>query len=274
MMKIGGDHITVIVVIPIYKSKLTRYEQIALAQCFKVLKNYDICFIQPIKLKNASITEGVEKPVSTVYFDDMYFENIWGYNKLMLSDFFYKQFSRYDYMLVYQLDAFVFSDQLRYWCSQGYDYIGAPWIPYKSTFFTKLFYQLRSFFYVRYDIKRKNGLPAIKKIMDYRVGNGGFSMRKISSFLTCLERFKDKASLYRNNYDMAYHEDIFWSIEVNRKQINIKTPPYKKSAYFAFETRPEKALEITRGKLPFGCHAWDNNIGFWKEHFKRYGYSI
>ena len=31
-------------------------------------------------------------------------------------------------MLIYQLDAFVFQDDLAYWCQQNYDYIGAPWL--------------------------------------------------------------------------------------------------------------------------------------------------
>lgn len=34
-------------------------------------------------------------------------------------------------MLVYQLDAYAFKDELFFWASLGYDYIGAPWMPHQ-----------------------------------------------------------------------------------------------------------------------------------------------
>ncbi len=43
----------------------------------------------------------------------------------MMDNTFYKQFLNYEYILIYQLDAFVFKDELNY-CSQGIDYVGAP----------------------------------------------------------------------------------------------------------------------------------------------------
>jgi len=44
----------------------------------------------------------------------------------MMSPAFYDAFKAFDYILIYQLDAFVFRDELEYFCSLGYDYIGAP----------------------------------------------------------------------------------------------------------------------------------------------------
>ena len=35
-------------------------------------------------------------------------------------------------MLIYQLDAYVFKDELLNWANKGYDYIGAPWLPWKN----------------------------------------------------------------------------------------------------------------------------------------------
>lgn len=34
--------------------------------------------------------------------------------------------------MIYQLDAWVFNDELSSWCSLGYDYIGAPFFPYRG----------------------------------------------------------------------------------------------------------------------------------------------
>ncbi len=35
-------------------------------------------------------------------------------------------------MLIYQLDAYVFKGEWLFWANQEYDYIGAPWIPWKK----------------------------------------------------------------------------------------------------------------------------------------------
>ena len=45
-------------------------------------------------------------------FSDHWFHRVSTYNKLMLSLDFYVRFSAYGYLLVYQLDAWVFSDEL------------------------------------------------------------------------------------------------------------------------------------------------------------------
>src|SRR5690606_35437868 len=48
--------------------------------------------------------------------------------RLVLSRRFFRSFITYEYILIYHLDALVFSDQLREWCAAGFDYIGAPWL--------------------------------------------------------------------------------------------------------------------------------------------------
>jgi hypothetical protein len=39
----------------------------------------------------------------------------------MKSKQFYERFVAYDYMLIYQLDAYVFKDELDDWSAKGYD---------------------------------------------------------------------------------------------------------------------------------------------------------
>ena len=70
-------------------------------------------------------------------------------------------------MLIHQLDAFVFEDKLMDWVKRGFDYIGAPWLPPKDNKEMEIWYRIRAFFYIRYNIKKKNGGPAVKKEMYY-----------------------------------------------------------------------------------------------------------
>jgi hypothetical protein len=71
-------------------------------------------------------------PLSIESFPDENFRDISCYNRMLLNDEFYARFAEYEYALIHQLDAFVFSDRLLEWCKLGYDYIGAPWLPYRA----------------------------------------------------------------------------------------------------------------------------------------------
>lgn len=261
-----------VIVIPFYKNNLTAFEQIALQQCFKVLGGHPIAAIKPGKL--VLPVEAAACPfLTTVNFADDYFKNVQGYNRLMLDPVFYKEFLGYEYILIYQLDAFVFKDELNYWCSQGLDYIGAPWIrAVDYGFFKSIKRKIQYLIHTRFDIQ-KNGLPSPKQF-EYKVGNGGFSLRKTRKFYELCIKYKDKIRYYNNLEHHLYNEDTFWSIEVNRERRNLNIPGYKKALRFSIEFHPERAFIINKGQLPFGCHAWDLNIDFWKPIFEEYGYVI
>ena len=111
----------VAVVIPVYKEELDDLEKISLAQVRKVLKNYPIIFVAP-EGKNFSYLEPGEL---LVQFHPQHFQSVETYSELLLQPFFYEPFLVFDYMLIYQLDAFVFYDALEEFCRLGYDYIGA-----------------------------------------------------------------------------------------------------------------------------------------------------
>jgi hypothetical protein len=72
----------------------------------KVLKS-QIVFVQPEGLENDYITKKYSN-ISVESFPKRYFENIEGYNELLLSASFYERFLDTKYILIYQLDAFVF----------------------------------------------------------------------------------------------------------------------------------------------------------------------
>jgi len=241
----------VVIVIPIYKAILSADELASLQQCIKILKKHPIVFFGSDKLdvtvyKNALAGE---IPFNIEYFDDVYFKNIDGYNKLMLSTSFYERFKKYQYMLIYQLDAWVFTDELQYWCNKGYDYIGAPWIDadwcaYCASHITLTRRIAGKLGYTNFNL----------------VGNGGFSLRKISSFLFNLKLFSKKVKSFDLN------EDFFYSYFINSYNVFFKVAPFNVALKFSFEVKPEMLLEQNNGKLPFGCHAWLKRIDFWQDY--------
>jgi hypothetical protein len=263
-----------VVIIPVYKPELLEYEKIAITQCQAVLSEYDIIIVKPESLDLNFQLDNVR--FSTVSFADDYFEDIHGYNRLMLSANFYKSFQEYEYMLIHQLDAFVFTNELEYWCNEGYDYIGAPWFAEKDpgNILDELINRVKNYLYVRYNVKYKDGMPKIGKQLAGRVGNGGFSLRKIAVLIKYATEYKSLIDHYCSLRHPWFNEDIFWSIELNRKKKQIKIPGLKKALRFAIETRPQKALNINKNELPFGCHAWDKHADFWRPFFKAKGYKI
>ena len=261
------------VIIPFYKTQYTPYENMALQQCFKILSGHPVIAVKPHHLHLPA--EVTQYPFSNVIsFDDDYFKDIQGYNRLMLDAAFYKEFLAYEYQLIYQLDAFVFKDDLDYWCSQGIDYVGAPWMRAKDypNVIKAVVSQGLQYLAKRYDLK-KHGLPS-KKQFDNNVGNGGFSLRKVKVFHDLCIKYRDAINEYNKRDSHHYNEDAFWSIELNRKQKAIKIPGYKKALQFAFELAPMRAYKINGQQLPFGCHAWDLNVDFWRPIFAQYGYII
>jgi hypothetical protein len=267
-----NDSKKVAVIIPFYKDQLTDFEKIALEQCFKVLADYPIIAIKPDRL--VLTADHAKHPFfKIVSFSNSYFNSIQGYNRLMLDNVFYNAFLDYKYILVYQLDAFVFKDELNYWCDQGFDYIGAPWIrAVDYSFFKSIKRNIQYYIHTRYDIQI-NGEPSYKQF-EYKVGNGGFSLRRTQKFHDLCIKFRDKIDYYNSRELHLFNEDVFWSVEVNRKRKNLKIPGYKKALKFSVEFHPERAFAINKNELPFGCHAWDLTIEFWKPILKRFGYTF
>lgn len=230
------------VVIPFYKADFNAIEERSFNQCVKVLKNYDIIFALPEGLdlkKNSDL-------VKTEVFEKKYFRNIAGYNKLMLSTEFYERFLAYDYILIYQLDSFVFKDELRSWCEKDYDYIGAPWIATRNIVSSLLKpFQSKS-------IKRRE--PVF-----YKVGNGGFSLRKTRSFFNIAKQLSKeiKEQLEEKHGEIYTNEDVFWSIKVPEYFPEFKIPGYIEAVDFAIDRKPKIALKLNAHELPFGCHGID-----------------
>ena len=265
------DKTAAVVVIPIYKKELSKHEGISLRQCLRVLKQHDIALVCPSSLDLGAykcVFEEFGVDCLIEHFDDCSFISVASYNKLMLSSTFYAHFSQYEYMLVYQLDAFVFEDRLNLWCSKGYDYVGAPWLNADGSFCGVC-------------------------------GNGGFSLRRIKSFLNIsphekLFSFKGLICCYWNRgliHRIVYvlkgllfgqntleffaennhvNEDLIYAgLKYKNKQA-FKIPLPEEAIDFSFESHPAYLYEMNGRKLPFGCHAWTlfEYDTFWENYIK------
>jgi len=274
---------SVVIVIPIYKETLSKFEEISLQQCYKVLHDCTICFVIPKGL-NLTLHLNLFKKFSNKKFiikefDKSYFKSTRTYNKLLISLSFYKKFVQFEYMLIYQTDCFVFRNDLEDWIKKGHDYIGAPWFDGYENSINKNF---------------------------VGVGNGGFSLRKIKSFIKVLHSFsyivdveklllnynkdilkipirtfrliqnltiKNNTFFLFNNYNN--NEDFFWGKVAKKNFSWFKVPSEKEALKFSFEANPQFLFKLNNNQLPFGCHAWQKyDFNFWKKFIEQNGYIL
>ena len=254
------------IVIPVYKTELTTNDSIALRHLENYLGDFPNIVIKP-----ADVDFQLPIRFDVREFPAHHFTNISSYSKLLLSSKFYETFIEYDYILLYQLDSLVFSDDLQHWCEMEYDYIGAP-------------------------LFAKNVLP----LRLSRVGNGGFSLRRVQAFLEVLHsahtppwqatltrhlpdlkelpfqsRWAKKLRVirearrgvqwYAQNYSL--NEDLFWSDRARLFSPEFKIAPLEVALEFAFDAHPRICYEQNHNKLPFGAHAWSKwDREFWEPY--------
>lgn len=262
------------IIIPIYKEIPTHDDLISLKQAFHILGNHKITFIHP---KHLNVSEYKKFNSSFIAFEDHFFKNILGYNQLMMSVDFYKTFSQ-KYILIYQTDCFVFRDELINWCKKDFDYIGAPWIrsSERIPFFKLFFDRSISTFKSIINFKGNGKWQKDKSLLYNTVGNGGLSLRKREKFIEVLNKLPKGVEVYldKKNSGQFYAEDVFFSIEPERNGINFAKPFYKDACLFSIENKQQKAMEINKGELPFGCHRWNKEKDFWRPFFLKEEYSI
>ena len=157
-----------------------------------------------------------------------------------------------------------------------YDFIGAPWVKHDDS-------------------------PNKGTVYDGRVGNSGFSLKKISTFIRLFDsdryaynvfdrwkRVHGNKSLLRKlvcipdfflgffkrfngiewevaNWDKS--EEYFLLTRVSHYLPKYNVPDVEEALKFAFEIVPEYCYELNSGKLPFGCHAWETyDKKFWEPY--------
>ncbi len=271
-----------VVLIIAHKATLTPYEEISLQQVHRVLGHYPIWLICPRGL-DVSAYRAVVPEVRIDFIDPKWQASYAAFNQLKVQPFLYRRYRKYEYLLYYELDAFVFRDELAYWCEQGYDYIGAPW-------------------FTDYNQTEKQDHAKL-----HLVGNGGFSLHNVEAALRVCYSFswirrpkevwKDYQSLnlkgkiwylswliknysFGNNTfflfnDLKLGEDNYWGARVPRNFEWFRVAPVEEALKFSFELKPAQKYELNGYRLPFGCHAWaKHDLGFWRTHFKRAGFEV
>jgi hypothetical protein len=252
---------TAVVVVPVYKTDLGDNELLSLKRSLRVLANHPFAIACPEGLDLGPLLPLLQSvSYSVERFHPDFFKGLSGYNQLMLSEAFYQAFEEYAYVLICQMDVFVFEDRLQYWCEQGYDYVGAPWMASKQTFLNRLFLRINNAFK-----KRKKSTEHY-----FKVGNGGFSLRKTEAMLRAVRRRKEgleqsAPELARWHPQNIYIEDLYFSL-VAPTLMPMRIPDYVKATGFCIDRKPELALKLNHGTLPFACHRfYDPKVGaFWK----------
>ncbi|RCH55489.1 hypothetical protein DJ568_06235 [Mucilaginibacter hurinus] len=273
---------SVCVVIPVHSAAPEYYELISFQQCFNILGKHPIYVVAPEGL-DLCVYKALIPTFKVVYINKKWQSSKLNYNKLKMSQYFYNLFKQYTYLLTYELDAFVFTDQLKYWCDKGYDYIGAPWFDHA---------------------------PANEAKM-LGVGNSGFSLRNIKTMQQCLKKVyyvdPTKHSVFRKQkFIMKLKGPIFKQL---RRLSKLKSLLYKENATiqkagflfedkvvfefmapafpefklapadeaykFSFEVNAPLLYAKNGEKLPMGCHAWWlYDLEFWKPFIESYGYKL
>lgn len=251
------------IVVPIYKPAMSDLEKVSFNQLIKVLDKHRIAVIKPESLDLSNLSASHPNLVMEPFADE-YFKGIPGYNKLMMSEEFYRRFEDSEYMLIYQLDAYVFRDELEMWCRKGYDYIGAPWL-LKPMYKFPLF-RLTSFIKKKYCdwTGKPNG-----QITWFKVGNGGLSLRRIDSHIRAVTALRETVNHFLTvKRHHTFNEDVFFSVEVNKHGLGFKYPDWQEALMFSFDKYPKLCYKYTGKKLPFGCHSW------YKRKMKKFWFPI
>ena len=234
-----------------YKTKLMDYERLSLLRivdfCTQSNRLDDLMFIMPksnIETFNdfcqtyinkfTNDKYGIIHKFKTVYYDDICFSSLNAYNNmLMLSENFYGDYSTsYDYMLVYQLDGYIFDNQLDYFLDKNYDFIGGYYLP----------------LYVN-DLKYNNfnNLDVERQL----IMNGGVALKKISFCLNALRMHYSEfiEGCVFNNIFAYINEDTYFSMFYETKVDAIESMKFSLNWSGA-----ENYWAIINFEYPFCCH--------------------
>jgi len=232
------------ILIPIYKNELDNDEKFSINYSIPKISNHDIYWVAPEDIDEKYYVKNFKLDKFSK-FNNEYFKDIKGYNKLLTSKEFYIEFINYKYILIFQPDALIIKDNLKYWIAQDYDYIGAPW---PQGFSLPL---------------NIDSLPLNNKILCTSfVGNGGLSLRKTESCINLINEFPNLSKEWR---EIGHAEDLFFSF-LGNYSLNYRIPNIFTAANFSHDIDPVYLHNLIGNKLPFGVHAWSKyNRKFWEE---------
>ncbi|WP_314382258.1 DUF5672 family protein [Segatella buccae] len=252
-------HKNVLIIIPVYRPELKSYEAAALANNLEKLAGYPAVFLKPAGLDLGALRiqypQVGEAEVSPQWLGTA--RGIAGYNEMMMSADFYSLFNDYEYILICHVDAWVFRDELDDWCRRGYDHVAAPWPTRKR--YTR--FPLKQYLWLKLRLK-----PAHKILhcqMFGRIGNGGFSLRRVSVFRDACLKYADEIARFNAQEHVLYNEDLFWALIPQE----LRLPTVPEALKFSFDLKPRLCYEQNGRQLPMACHGFNKPMraDFWRQ---------
>ena len=230
-----------ITVVPVYKASPSKVEALSLLQ-LRLLEVGNVTLMCPEGL-DVSVYLDLWPSLQIAYFAKEHFVSVQSYNDFLLKPPFYERFEHeYQWMLIYQLDAFLFSNQIQYFCELGYDYYGAPW---------QYGYPQYRFLFNRWPIR--------VNFNRFYAGNGGFSLRNLAHTIDLLKRKQGHIT------QTFYMEDVFFAYWGTIDKSFHAAPP-EIAALFSIETYPNHWLKITK-TFPMGTHNFERAGKEWAKDF-------
>ena len=264
----------VIVTIPVYRFEMSANEESSFRRTVSVFGGkHPIAVFAPEGLDLINYTS-ICPELIIERFPAEFFRSIGDYSRLLLSEEFYQRFSLYKWLLICQLDVWVFRDELDFWCKGNFDFIGAP-------------------ISAHWDPDRDCSLRGI-------VGNGGFSLRRISVMLSvlqagdvpmysrkmlwkfCVQHFR-KGNIFRLLITLlrlvgvgnkrriclnilrsqgACEDMVFRMIENSGILPTLVLPSLEEAAKFALDGENVwKYFKLSDCRPPFALHAWKRTEG-------------
>jgi glycosyltransferase involved in cell wall biosynthesis len=261
------------VVIPTHKSTLDEREIASLKNTLKILAAWDFFIVLPHGVSadyyQQFRTDSVS--LSIVNLEPGFLGSVENYNAMGLSSRFYKRFEDFEYVLICHLDAWVFRDDLGYWMSKGYDYIGAPLflpeLPYYARVFdlavpvggngglclrrTKKMLEITEGLKVRF-----NYLLFVRAVV-FLFQNRRFRLIRFFSRI-CRAIRSDHVGFQRRH---NVNEDVTISVLYALLDPSLRVAPPNVSKMFCLEMYMEEITNTgLKLKLPFGVHGYDKYI--------------
>ncbi|MCX5952759.1 MAG: DUF5672 family protein [Cyanobacteria bacterium] len=278
-----------VVVVPLHTLELEASEVSALIHALYQLSDYEFVLLHKHSIAAVELLDRLgesacsrTRAIHCIEVADECLASIDSYNRMLLQAWFYRLFRAWDYLLIFQLDAWILGSNLQVWLQKEFSYIGAPWTGHLGP-----------------------------DTPDSGVGNGGLSLRKVGHMLAIFEDQKRlqsvpvfrwgylawRMTLFRRYYlfpvwqwpllflkrlvlfarmSHGWHNTLAYFIEIGIQEDHIlgiyvphvfpwfQLPPMPEAAAFAIETNPRLTRDFYAIQRPFGCHAWEKfDRDFW-----------
>lgn len=258
------------VVVPVHKAAPSVTEAASLAACRQQLTDHPVYLVYPETISPQAYLD-IHPSLKLQPVPAAWLASVHAYNQMKMDVTFYQLFASYEFLMTYELDAWIFSAAIEEHNGFTYDFIGAPIFEgfMEAGPDAGFLPQLNSGFSIR---RVPSCLKALDQLRRYR------SRWKLQRFF--LEKFRFlrrwvSPVLYQVIFDdqlkgyftgWYFHEDMIWTHIVPVLFPFFKVAPPDIAARFSFEVNAPVLLERQHGVLPLGCHAWAKFPAFWQQY--------